>query len=103
MALELRPSCECCDRELPPDSPEARICSFECTFCVACVNDVLGNVCPNCGGAFEARPIRPRRNWRGDNDVAHHPPSTTVRHAPVDRDRHRAFAAPIEKIAPRDR
>ena len=61
------------------------------------------DVCPNCGGGFEPRPIRPRRNWRGDNDVAHHPASTTVRHAPVDADRHREFAARVAAIAPRDR
>jgi len=47
--LELRPNCECCDRDLPPDSPQARICTFECTFCAACAQDVLGGVCPNCG------------------------------------------------------
>ena len=57
--LELRPNCECCDRDLPPDSPEAMICTFECTFCRACVAVNLGGVCPNCGGGFVARPIRP--------------------------------------------
>jgi uncharacterized protein len=57
--LELRPNCECCDRDLPPDSPDARICTFECTFCVDCVDGVLGGVCPNCGGNFVPRPIRP--------------------------------------------
>ena len=59
--LELRPNCECCDRDLPPDSPEARICSFECTFCAECVEARLGGVCPNCGGDFTPRPIRPAR------------------------------------------
>ena len=58
--LELRPNCECCDRDLPPESPEARICSFECTFCATCANDVFGAICPNCGGNFVPRPIRPR-------------------------------------------
>jgi hypothetical protein len=47
--LELRPSCEHCDKPLPPDSTEAMICTFECTFCHACAIDLLGNVCPNCG------------------------------------------------------
>ena len=56
--LALRPNCECCDRDLPPDSPDARICTFECTFCADCV-DRLGGACPNCGGDFSARPIRP--------------------------------------------
>jgi hypothetical protein len=57
--LELRPNCECCDRDLPPNSMDARICTFECTFCVDCADGVLGGVCPNCGGGFVARPIRP--------------------------------------------
>ncbi len=57
--LELRPGCERCDRDLPPDSPDARICSFECTFCVACADGVLGGTCPNCGGEFVRRPVRP--------------------------------------------
>ncbi len=57
--LALRPSCECCDRDLPPDSSEARICTYECTFCARCVDEVLHGVCPNCGGEFVRRPRRP--------------------------------------------
>ena len=57
--LTLRPNCECCDRDLAPDSPDARICSFECTFCAACVETRLAGACPNCGGGFAVRPIRP--------------------------------------------
>jgi hypothetical protein len=57
--LELRPNCECCDRDLPFDSPDARICTFECTFCADCVDGVLGGRCPNCGGEFVRRPVRP--------------------------------------------
>ncbi len=57
--LELRPNCECCDRDLPPESADARICSFECTFCAECAEAVLGDLCPNCGGNLVARPIRP--------------------------------------------
>jgi hypothetical protein len=57
--LQLRPSCECCDKDLPPDSTEARICSFECTFCAACAESVLAGKCPNCGGELLARPRRP--------------------------------------------
>lgn len=56
--LQMRPNCECCDRDLPPDAA-AFICTFECTFCPECGNDVLGGVCPNCGGNFAPRPIRP--------------------------------------------
>ncbi|MBL8018665.1 MAG: DUF1272 domain-containing protein [Leptospirales bacterium] len=57
--LEIRPVCENCARPLPNESLEAFICSFECTFCEDCVKSVLHNVCPNCGGGFERRPIRP--------------------------------------------
>jgi uncharacterized protein len=57
--LELRPNCECCDRDLPPDSPDAMICTYECTWCRSCAEGVLGGVCPNCGGNLERRPIRP--------------------------------------------
>lgn len=57
--LELRPNCECCDRDLPPDSLGARICSFECTFCSACAEGVLRGRCPNCGGELVRRPVRP--------------------------------------------
>ncbi|WP_457787298.1 DUF1272 domain-containing protein [Pseudomonas sp. PL-6] len=57
--LELRPNCECCDRDLPADSLDALICSFECTFCSACNERVLQGSCPNCGGELVRRPIRP--------------------------------------------
>lgn len=56
--LELRPNCECCDRDLPPNSPDACICSFECTFCAACTETVLSGRCPNCGGELLRRPVR---------------------------------------------
>ena len=56
--LELRPSCECCDRDLPPDSAEARICSYECTFCATCAETRLSGKCPNCGGELVRRPRR---------------------------------------------
>lgn len=57
--LELRPNCECCDKDLPPESTEAVICSFEYTFCRSCASGILNNRCPNCGGNFVPRPIRP--------------------------------------------
>ena len=57
--FQLRPNCECCNRDLPPEAKNAMICTFECTFCDDCVNNALKNVCPNCGGGFERRPIRP--------------------------------------------
>jgi uncharacterized protein len=57
--LQLRPNCECCDKDLPSDATDAMICTFECTFCAACAGDVLRGVCPNCGGNLVPRPIRP--------------------------------------------
>jgi len=62
--LKLKPGCECCDVDLPPHSLDARICSFECTFCARCANEKLGNVCPNCGGELVRRPVRPERMLR---------------------------------------
>lgn len=56
--LEIRPNCECCDKDLAPDA-DVRICSFECTFCGPCADAVLKGVCPNCGGGLVARPVRP--------------------------------------------
>ncbi len=57
--LQLRPNCECCDVDLPPESTEAMICTFECTFCSRCASDVLHGQCPNCGGELVRRPRRP--------------------------------------------
>ena len=101
--LELRPSCEHCNKPLPPDSTEAMICSFECSFCTDCVNTLLGNVCPNCGGGFAPRPVRPARDWKGGNYLGAYPASTQVKHRPVDAQAHAAFAAHLHNIAPKDR
>jgi hypothetical protein len=68
--LELRPNCECCDKDLPPQSREAMICTYECTFCADCVTGVLTGICPNCGGEFTGRPVRPAAM------LAKHPAST---------------------------
>jgi hypothetical protein len=57
--LELRPNCECCDRDLPPDAINALICTFECTFCADCAAREFGGLCPNCGGELVRRPVRP--------------------------------------------
>jgi len=57
--LALRPNCECCDRDLSPGSPDARICTFECTFCADCAEGRFHGACPNCGGDLVVRPIRP--------------------------------------------
>jgi hypothetical protein len=64
--LELRPNCECCDRNLDPASPDVFICSYECTWCRACAENVLHGVCPNCGGGLVRRPIRPARLLAAD-------------------------------------
>lgn len=77
--LELRPTCEHCDTILPPDSLDARVCSYECTFCADRVEHVLGNVYPNCGGGFVPRPIRPSTNWKGNNFLGKDPASTTIK------------------------
>ena len=96
--LELRPTCEHCNKPLGPASIEARICSFECTFCEACVIHVLGNICPNCGGGFVPRPIRPSRNWKGDNFLGKYPGSFTVKHRPVDAAAHAALSTSLKDI-----
>jgi uncharacterized protein len=97
--LELRPGCENCNKALAPDAPDARICSYECTFCADCVAQ-LSNVCPNCGGGFERRPVRPATNWKNNNYLGNDPPSTTVKYRPVDRAAHALFASAIAAIAP---
>ena len=76
MALELRPNCEYCDKDLPPDALDARICTYECTFCADCVERKLFDVCPNCGGGFAPRPIRPAGPWRPGLSVSERPAST---------------------------
>ncbi|MBI4920268.1 MAG: DUF1272 domain-containing protein [Devosia nanyangense] len=57
--LELRPNCECCNKDLPPGAKDAMICTYECTFCAECADTKLHGICPNCGGNLAARPIRP--------------------------------------------
>ncbi|MDH5194386.1 MAG: DUF1272 domain-containing protein [Nitrospira sp.] len=101
--LELRPTCEYCDTALPPDTLDARICFYECTFCTNCVENVLGNVCPNCGGGFVPRPIRPSQNWKGDNFLGKNPASTIVKHRPVDIAAHAVFSVAIRAIPPEKR
>lgn len=95
--LELRPACEHCGKDLPNDSTEAMICTFECTFCKDCVEHVLHNVCPNCGGGLEKRPSRPK------DKLAKYPAKTQKFHKPIDM---AAFQPLLEKnrdIAPNER
>ena len=98
--LELRPNCELCDKDLPPASPEARICTYECTFCATCVEEVLQNVCPNCGGGFSVRPVRPVEARREGVSLGHHPASTKRVQARFSREEIEAFVSGIKDIDP---
>lgn len=101
--LELRPTCENCNKPLAPASLEARICSYECTFCANCAEGVLENVCPNCGGGFAPRPVRPSKNWKGNNFLGADPASTKTRHRPVDIAAHAEFAVHLRTVPPQSR
>jgi uncharacterized protein len=101
--LELRPNCELCDKDLPPDAPDARICSYECTFCAVCVEEALHDVCPNCGGGFQPRPIRPRNAWREGAGLANDPPGDTRRLSSYGRDEIETFSAELRATPPAER
>jgi uncharacterized protein len=101
--LQLRPNCECCDSDLPPQATDARICSYECTFCANCVETVLFNVCPNCGGGFAPRPIRPLTERRPGVSLSRQPASTTRVHLKWDRAEVAAFIGSVRDIAPEKR
>ena len=101
--LELRPVCENCGKALPPHATDAMICSFECTYCAACAQHVLGNVCPNCGGGFERRPIRPAMDWKGGNDIGHYPAVTAPKLRPADLTAHAALVARLGGRKPEER
>jgi hypothetical protein len=103
MALELRPNCEYCDRDLPPQSPSARICTYECTFCADCVDNVLFNVCPNCGGGFTQRPIRPATEWRPGLSLAKRPASTKRVALSYSPDDIAALSLRLKDIPPQER
>jgi uncharacterized protein len=103
VALQLRPNCEYCDKDLPPGSTEARICSYECTFCADCVQNKLHNVCPNCGGGFAPRPIRPATPWRAGVCTEAQPPSSKRVHLKFSLDDVAEHSARVRKIRPEDR
>ena len=103
MPLELRPNCEFCDRDLPPASLDARICTYECTFCADCVATHLHNVCPNCGGGFEKRPIRPATEWRPGLTLAKRPASTKWVHVSYPVEDIAAHSERIKRIPPDQR
>jgi len=100
--LELRPNCEWCDADLPPQSTNARICSYECTYCVDCVDNVLCDVCPTCGGNFAPRPIRPKRAYRGKPilGLANQPAETKRKHSKFTAEEVGAFIANLKGVPP---
>ncbi|MBT4098818.1 MAG: DUF1272 domain-containing protein [Gemmatimonadetes bacterium] len=101
--LEIRPNCEFCDRDLAPSSPEARVCSYECTFCADCVDNTLENVCPNCGGGFVPRPIRPSRAWRPGVGLPHQPASEQRQELKYSTQDIAEFVAELKEMPPGDR
>ena len=103
MALDIRPNCEWCDKDLPPDSTEACICTYECTFCTDCVEQVLENVCPNCGGGFVPRPIRPSTVRRAGVGLPHQPASTKRVRSAYSLEEVREFCAGVKDIDPAQR
>lgn len=103
--LELRPNCEWCGRDLPPDAPYARICSYECTYCADCVETVLRNVCATCGGGFAPRPIRPRGAHREGLTLGlgNQPASGTRRMSRWTREQVDSLSERLSGVAPEDR
>ena len=103
MALELRPNCEYCDKDPPPAALDARICTYECTFCADCVETTLQNVCPNRGGGLVPRPIRPTTEWRPGLSLAKRPASTTRIHLSYSPDNIARLSARTRDIPPAER
>jgi hypothetical protein len=103
MALQLRPNCEYCDKDLPPHAADARIFTYECTFCASCVETVLFNVCPNCAGGFVPRPVRPVTERRPGVSLARQPASTTRVHLSWDKAEIAAFVMTVRDIEPGSR
>ena len=103
--LELRPNCEWCDKDLPPDAEDARICSYECTYCATCVEERLHNVCPTCGGGFVPRPIRPVRAEAGQRNLglANRPAGTVRYHSNWTEAQVARVSARLRDLAPEDR
>lgn len=101
--LQLRPNCEYCDKDLPPNATDARICTYECTFCAQCVESVLFNVCPNCGAGFVPRPIRPVTERRPGACLGKQPASTRRVQLRWDLAELAEFVNTLRHIRPEDR
>lgn len=101
--LELRPNCEYCDKDLPPTATDARICTYECTFCNDCVESRLENVCPNCGGGFVPRPIRPAIARRDGVSLAHQRASVDRQTLNYSKENIAEFVAGVRAIPAEDR
>lgn len=101
--LELRPTCENCRKPLPPDSTDAMICTYECTFCRDCVERILLNICPNCGGGFVARPIRPKQAYLDNVSLQHQPAAKQEVYSPVDKEIHSKLIEQLINIPPEQR
>ena len=101
--LDLRPNCELCNCDLPADSEQALICSEDCTFCASGVDGPLDNVCPNCGGGFVARPIRPATEHREGISRNHQPASTQPVHSRYSRVEIEQFANGVKDIPAKQR
>ncbi len=95
--LEIRPTCENCNKSLPPDSTEALICTFECTWCTECNENILKNVCPNCGGGLQKRPVRPVQQ------LMKHPASEKNTFNPVDMTTYLPLRKKLRDIPPENR
>ena len=101
--LEIRPNCEVCNKDLPPYSTEAYICSYECTYCKACAENVLHNVCPNCGGGLSPRPVRPETERRAGVCLAKQPASTNRVHTKYSSEEIKEFTESVKDIRPENR
>ena len=101
--LEIRPNCEYCDKNLLPDAKDACICTYECTFCRDCVENILSNVCPNCGGGFCPRPIRPVTAYRKNLSLKHQPASTNRVNTNYSKQEISEFAELIKGNPPKSR
>ncbi|MGJ8679153.1 DUF1272 domain-containing protein [Paraglaciecola sp.] len=98
--LQIRPNCEICDADLAADSTDALICSYECTYCKNCVEKLLGNSCPNCGGDLCQRPIRPLKEYRAGVSLLLQPASKQRVHSKYNPAEIVAFCASLQHIPP---